>query len=66
MIYAGRNDVGRVTTRHREGGCRQRLRFVDFKRARKDIPATVLRIEYSPERSSHIALVQYEAQCFTK
>ncbi|CAJ1328201.1 unnamed protein product [Effrenium voratum] len=58
--HSGRNDVGRITTRHREGGCKQRLRFVDFKRARRDIPATVLRIEYAPDRSSHIALVQYE------
>ncbi|CAE7347563.1 rplB, partial [Symbiodinium necroappetens] len=49
-----------ITTRHREGGTMQRLRFVDFKRARKDIPASVLRIEYSPERTSHVALIQYE------
>lgn len=58
--HSGRNNVGRITTRHRGGGTRQRLRFVDFKRGRKDIPATVLRIEYSPDRTSHVALIQYE------
>lgn len=58
--HGGRNDSGRITTRHRGGGTKQRLRFVDFKRGRKDIPATVLRIEYSPDRTSHVALLQYE------
>mmetsp|Transcript_165966 Transcript_165966/g.532789 ORF Transcript_165966/g.532789 Transcript_165966/m.532789 type:complete len:375 (-) Transcript_165966:79-1203(-) len=58
--HSGHNDQGRVTTRHRGGGTVQRLRFVDFKRGRKDIPATVLRIEYSPDRTSHVALIQYE------
>mmetsp|Transcript_63609 Transcript_63609/g.186047 ORF Transcript_63609/g.186047 Transcript_63609/m.186047 type:complete len:361 (-) Transcript_63609:75-1157(-) len=58
--HSGRNDVGRICTRHRGGGTRQRLRFVDFKRGRKDIPATILRIEYSPDRTAHVALVQYE------
>lgn len=58
--HAGRNNVGRVTTRHRMGGTCQRLRFVDFKRGRKDVPATVLRIEYSPDRTAHVALIQYE------
>lgn len=58
--HSGHNQLGRVTTRHRGGGTRQRLRFVDFKRGRKDIPATVLRVEYSPDRTSHVALVQYE------
>jgi len=58
--HSGRNNTGRITTRHRGGGTRQRLRFVDFKRGRKDIPATVLRIEYSPDRTSHVALIQYE------
>lgn len=57
---AGRSNVGRITTRHIGGGHVQRLRFIDFKRARKDIYATVLRIEYDPTRSAHIALVQYE------
>jgi len=58
--HSGRNDAGRMTTRHRGGGTRQRLRFVDFKRGRKDVPATVLRIEYSPDRTTHVALIQYE------
>lgn len=58
--HSGRNDVGRICTRHRGGGTRQRLRFVDFKRGRKDIPATILRIEYSPDRTAHVALIQYE------
>lgn len=58
--HGGRNDGGRVCTRHRGGGTRQRLRFVDFKRGRKDIPATVLRIEHSPDRTVHVALIQYE------
>jgi len=58
--HSGRNNEGRICTRHRGGGTRQRLRLVDFKRGRKDIPATVLRVEYSPDRSSHVALIQYE------
>jgi len=58
--HSGRNNWGKMTTRHRGGGTRQRLRFVDFKRGRKDIPATVLRIEYSPDRTAHVALLQYE------
>jgi len=58
--HSGRNDSGRITTRHRGGGTKQRLRFVDFKRGRKDIPATVLRVEYSPDRTAHVALIQYE------
>ena|ERR1719284_361776 len=58
--HGGRNDTGRITIRHRGGGTRQRLRFVDMKRGRKDVPATVLRIEYSPDRTAHVALVQYE------
>lgn len=58
--HSGRNSDGRMTTRHQGGGTRQRLRFVDFKRGRKDIPATVLRVEYSPDRTAHVALIQYE------
>lgn len=58
--HSGRNNSGRMTVRHRGGGHLQRLRFVDFKRGRKDVPATVLRIEHSPERSAHVALIQYE------
>ncbi|KEG02262.1 50S ribosomal protein L2 [Plasmodium vinckei vinckei] len=58
--HSGRNNVGKITTRHRGGGHVQRLRFIDFKRSRKDIYSTVLRIEYDPTRSAHIALIQYE------
>ncbi|KAK1441926.1 hypothetical protein BgAZ_502580 [Babesia gibsoni] len=57
--FGGRNDTGRITTRHRGGGHVQRIRLIDFKRQRKDIPATVLRIEYDPTRSAHVALIQY-------
>uniref|UniRef100_A0A0G4GQM5 Uncharacterized protein n=1 Tax=Chromera velia CCMP2878 TaxID=1169474 RepID=A0A0G4GQM5_9ALVE len=58
--HAGRNDTGQITTKHLSGGTIKRLRFIDFKRARKDIFATVLRIEHDPSRSAHIALIQYE------
>mmetsp|Transcript_48073 Transcript_48073/g.103008 ORF Transcript_48073/g.103008 Transcript_48073/m.103008 type:complete len:374 (-) Transcript_48073:43-1164(-) len=58
--HGGRNDKGHMVTRHRGGGTLHRLRFVDFKRGRRDIPATVLRIEHSPDRTSHVALIQYE------
>ncbi|EDO07101.1 putative ribosomal protein L2 [Babesia bovis T2Bo] len=57
--FGGRNSTGRITTRHRGGGHIQRLRFIDFKRQRKDVPATILRIEYDPTRSAHVALLQY-------
>ncbi|KAK1939447.1 putative ribosomal protein L2 [Babesia divergens] len=57
--FGGRNNTGRITTRHRGGGHVQRIRIIDFKRQRKDIPATVLRIEYDPTRSAHVALLQY-------
>ena len=59
MQFAGRNMYGQVTVRHRGGGTRERLRLMDFKRGRKDIPATVLRIEHAPCRTAHIALIQY-------
>lgn len=56
---AGRNLHGRITVRRRGGGHKRRLRFIDFKRQKLDIPARVLSIEYDPNRSSRIALVQY-------
>ena len=56
---AGRNLHGRITVRHQGGGHKQRLRIIDFKRDKTDIPAAVLSIEYDPNRSSRIALVQY-------
>jgi large subunit ribosomal protein L2 len=56
---AGRNSYGRITVRHRGGGNRRKYRIIDFKRDKVDMPATVLTIEYDPNRSAHIALVQY-------
>ena len=57
---SGRNSYGRITVRHRGGGNRQKYRFIDFKRQKHDVPAKVLSIEYDPNRSAFIALVQYE------
>ena len=55
----GRNSAGRITTRHRGGGHRQRYRVIDFKRNKTGIPARVERLEYDPNRSAHIALLCY-------
>lgn len=55
----GRNNAGRITTRHIGGGHKQHYRLVDFKRNKDGIPATVERLEYDPNRSAHIALVCY-------
>jgi len=55
----GRNNKGRITTRHIGGGHRQRYRVVDFKRDKDGIPGRVERLEYDPNRSAHIALVLY-------
>ena len=57
---AGRNSYGRITVRHRGGGNKRKYRIIDFKRDKMDAPATVLRLEYDPNRSAFIALVQYE------
>ena len=57
--FGGRNMYGQMTIRRRGGGTRQRLRLVDFKRGRKDIPASVLRIEHAPDRTANLALIQY-------
>ena len=57
---AGRNSYGRITVRHHGGGNRQKYRIIDFKRDKADMKATVLTLEYDPNRSAHIALVQYE------
>ncbi len=57
---AGRNSYGRITVRHRGGGNRRKYRIVDFKRNKFDMKATVLSLEYDPNRSANIALVQYE------
>src|SRR5450432_3470101 len=55
----GRNSTGRLTIRHKGGGHKQKLRLIDFKRDKYGIPATVATIEYDPNRSSRIALVNY-------
>mgnify|MGYP000224848709 CR=1 FL=1 len=57
---AGRNSYGRITVRHQGGGNRQKYRIIDFKRNKVDMPATVVGIEYDPNRSANIALIQYE------
>ena len=57
---SGRNSYGRITVRHRGGGNRRKYRIIDFKRQRFDMPAEVKTIEYDPNRSAHIALIQYE------
>ena len=55
----GRNNTGRITGPHRGGGHKQRYRLIDFKRRKFDVPATVERLEYDPNRSGFIALVRY-------
>src|SRR5210317_2428960 len=55
----GRNNKGRITTRHRGGGHKQRYRVVDFRRNKDGIPARVERLEYDPNRSAHLALLLY-------
>ena len=57
---SGRNSYGRITVRHRGGGNRRKYRVIDFKREKAGVPAQVLTLEYGPNRSAHIALVQYE------
>ncbi|MDP4133113.1 MAG: 50S ribosomal protein L2 [Bacillota bacterium] len=58
--HAGRNSYGRITVRHRGGGNRRKYRVIDFKRDKMDIKGTVMTIEYDPNRSANVALVQYE------
>ena len=57
---SGRNSYGRITVRHRGGGNRTKYRIIDFKRDKVGMNANVLTLEYDPNRSAHIALVQYE------
>jgi large subunit ribosomal protein L2 len=57
---AGRNNQGKITVRHRGGGFKRRVRKVDFKREKFDIPAKVLGFYFDPNRSAHLALLQYE------
>ena len=58
--HSGRNSYGRITVRHRGGGNRTKYRGIDFKRGKVGVSAEVKSIEYDPNRSAHIALVQYE------
>ncbi len=55
----GRNNAGRITTRHRGGGHKRRIRMVDFKRNKDGVPAVVERLEYDPNRTAHVALLKY-------
>ena len=57
----GRNNNGRITSRHIGGGSKHKYRIIDFYRKKKNIPGTVERIEYDPNRSARISLIRYEA-----
>ena len=57
--FAGRNNQGRITVRHRGGGNRVKYRIIDFKRNKDGVPAKVVGIEYDPNRSAYIALLNY-------
>lgn len=57
---SGRNSYGRITVRHRGGGNRNKYRIIDFKRDKSDVPAKVASLQYDPNRSAHIALLEYE------
>jgi large subunit ribosomal protein L2 len=56
---SGRNNYGHITVRHHGGGNKRKYRIIDFKRNKFDVPGTVLRLEYDPNRSANIALVEY-------
>ena len=56
---SGRNSYGRITVRHQGGGNKRKYRVIDFKRDKLDVPGTVLRLEYDPNRTANIALVEY-------
>lgn len=57
--FSGRNSYGRITVRHRGGGAKKKYRLIDFKRNKDGIPAKVIGIEYDPNRTAFIALLQY-------
>ena len=57
--HSGRNSYGRITVRHKGGGNRRKYRIIDFKRDKIDVAGTVLRLEYDPNRSANIALIEY-------
>jgi len=56
----GRNNKGRITTRHTGGGHKQRYRIIDFKRDKVTVPGVVERLEYDPNRTAHVALIKYK------
>ena len=56
----GRNNYGRITSRHKGGGVKHKYRIIDFYRSKKNMKAKIERIEYDPNRTAHIALVKYE------
>ena len=56
---SGRNNQGKITVRHRGGGSRKKYRIIDFKRNKDGVPATVIGIEYDPNRTANIALIAY-------
>ena len=57
--HSGRNKQGKITVRHQGGGSKRKYRIIDFKRDKKDIPAKVIAVEYDPNRTAFIALLQY-------
>ena len=57
---SGRNNNGHITVRHRGGGHKRLYRIIDFKRNKLDVEATVLRVEYDPNRSANIALIEFK------
>ena len=58
--HAGRNSYGRITVRHQGGGNKRKIRIIDWKRTRDDVPAVVKAIEYDPNRTAYLALIQYQ------
>ena len=58
--HSGRNSYGRITVRHHGGGNKKKYRIIDFRRMREDAPAKVIGIEYDPNRTAYIALLEYE------
>ena len=58
--HSGRNSYGRITVRHHGGGNKKKYRIIDFRRMREDAPAKVIGIEYDPNRTAYIALIEYE------
>ena len=59
-LKGGRNNTGRIAVRYQGGGDKQRYRMIDFKRRKSDMPATVERLEYDPNRTAFIALIKYK------